>query len=158
MPGLWWREAAVRPAAAVPGPGSSRVPPGYDDPRPRSSRTRSEATRHPQPDARRRAGGAARSGPQPPLRLTRRGRIVVVALASALLGLVFSLVLVTSSQAFTGVPVSYRTHVVRPGETLWEIAHDVAPEADTRDTIRGLMTLNDLDTVTLMPGQELQLP
>ncbi|EFC82112.1 LysM peptidoglycan-binding domain-containing protein [Parafrankia sp. EUN1f] len=72
--------------------------------------------------------------------------------------LVLSLALVTASQAFTATPVDCQAHVVRPGETLWEVARGIDPEADTRAVVRRLMSLNDLPTVDLVPGQPLCLP
>lgn len=74
------------------------------------------------------------------------------------LGVAFSAVLVTSSQAFTGTPVAYETHRVLPGETLWEIARGIDPDADTREVVGQLMALNGLPTAALLPGQRLRLP
>ncbi|OHV44173.1 peptidoglycan-binding LysM [Parafrankia colletiae] len=87
-----------------------------------------------------------------------RGRVVLGLLASMVLGVVFSAVLVTSSQAFTGTPVTYQTHRVLPGETLWEIARGIDPDADTREVVGQLMALNGLPTAALLPGQQLRLP
>ncbi|WP_018636854.1 LysM peptidoglycan-binding domain-containing protein [Parafrankia elaeagni] len=112
----------------------------------------------PRPRPRPRAGTGTGRRPQPPLRLTRRGRIVLGLLASMVLGVVFSAVLVTSSQAFTGTPVAYETHRVLPGETLWEIARGIDPDADTREIVGQLMALNGLPTAALLPGQRLRLP
>ena len=54
------------------------------------------------------------------------------------------------------VPVSY--HVVLPGETLWGLAGEVAPNADRGDTIADLMELNALSVPTLAAGQRIALP
>jgi nucleoid-associated protein YgaU len=44
------------------------------------------------------------------------------------------------------------TYVVRPGDTLWDIArdHDV--------TVKAIMGANSLDGATIQPGQELRIP
>lgn len=48
--------------------------------------------------------------------------------------------------------------VVKPGDTLWSIAVRCAPEEDPRRTIAAVQALNDLDTLRIMPGQELLVP
>ncbi|WP_181428675.1 LysM peptidoglycan-binding domain-containing protein, partial [Modestobacter versicolor] len=50
------------------------------------------------------------------------------------------------------------TVVVQPGDTLWSIAGEVAPEEDRRAVVDALVDANDLDAVELVPGQVLQLP
>ena len=46
--------------------------------------------------------------------------------------------------------------VVQPGDTLWTIAADVAPDADVRITVDQLIALNGASPI--VPGQELVAP
>jgi len=97
------------------------------------------------------------------LRLTRRGRRVVAGLAAlpAVAGIVAALV-VGGGAAFAardaGAPVHFRTVTVEPGQSLWSVAEEVAPQADPRDVVDSIVRLNALDGVTVDPGQELAIP
>ncbi|HVA60239.1 MAG TPA: LysM peptidoglycan-binding domain-containing protein [Mycobacteriales bacterium] len=97
--------------------------------------------------------------PEGRLRLTRRGRVTIV--AAAMLGLFafFSLGRV-SLQAATGPgrAPQLRHLVVTSGQTLWEIANQVAPDSDPRATVDELMALNHLGRPQLVPGEVLVLP
>ncbi|MFB7890189.1 LysM peptidoglycan-binding domain-containing protein [Cellulosimicrobium cellulans] len=106
-----------------------------------------------------RAGGAAapeRAGERP-LRLTRRGRVVLVLLAAVLLLLAARVGVAVASAP--GEPVEVRVHVVTAGETLWELAQGVAaPGEDLRDVVNGLAELNGLSSSGLQAGQKILLP
>ncbi|CAJ64334.1 MULTISPECIES: LysM peptidoglycan-binding domain-containing protein [Frankia] len=93
--------------------------------------------------------------PLPPLRLTRRGRVVVVAVVALALAAVLVGVLPRASIAWSGEPP--RGHLVLAGETLWEIAVALDPDADTRVVVDRLMRINHLPSVELTPGQFLVL-
>ncbi|GAA3230031.1 LysM peptidoglycan-binding domain-containing protein [Actinocorallia longicatena] len=90
-----------------------------------------------------------------PIRLTRRGRIVVVAFAAlAVLGLG-----VGGRAAFAGGPSSARESVVvEPGDTLWDIAVAAEPRKDPRLVVARIVDLNHLSGVVVEPGQRLVLP
>jgi hypothetical protein len=96
------------------------------------------------------------------IRLTRRGRVVVrVGGAVLALLMVISGVLLLDRTAQAGsqshpVPVSYR--VVLPGETLWQIAAEVAPRADRRDTVAKIIELNALPGAAVSAGQRIAVP
>lgn len=96
--------------------------------------------------------------PTAPLRLTRRGRFVVVLLGLAMV-LVTSLV---ATQATAGGPVGapeVERYVVAPGDTLWEIATGLArPGEDVRDVVHEIEQLNRMPSATLLAGQEILLP
>lgn len=94
-----------------------------------------------------------------PVRLTRRGRIVVVvAVLLAVLGALVAFgpsVLATSDHAGS----EPATITVHPGETLWDIAGRVNPEGDVRDTIDDITELNGVDDAGALPiGAELVVP
>jgi LysM repeat protein len=108
------------------------------------------------PTAADRAG--ARSTAQPPVRLTRRGRIVVLAALVLLAVAAVSMVAAASSAAPAGQDRPPVTMVVGAGDTLWTIATAVDPEADPRATIAELRRLNELSGSTIEAGQELVLP
>lgn len=94
----------------------------------------------------------------PALRLTRRGRLVLFLLALSVC-VVASLAIATSGSASGTVqrlPVEYVTVV--PGDTLWNIANDVAPSADPRDTVAQIIELNALDSSVVQAGQRLAVP
>jgi hypothetical protein len=55
-----------------------------------------------------------------------------------------------------GVVTAAPTVVVEPGDTLWTIAADVAPDTDVRITVDQLIALNGASPI--VPGQELVLP
>jgi LysM repeat protein len=57
-----------------------------------------------------------------------------------------------------GAPVHFRTVTVEPGQSLWSVAEEVAPQADPRDVVDSIVRLNALDSVTVDPGQELAIP
>jgi Tfp pilus assembly protein FimV len=99
--------------------------------------------------------GAARVAASP-LRLTRRGRVVIVfVLLALLLGVGFTLGRASQSHAADAVT---HTAVVRPGDTLWSIAARVAPDRDTRQVVAEISAVNHLGSASLQVGQRLVVP
>jgi LysM repeat protein len=100
----------------------------------------------------------ARAVVQAPVRLTRRGRVVVFAALVLLAVAAVSTVAVASSAAPAGQSRPPATMVVGAGDTLWTVATQVDPQADPRETIAELRRLNGLTGSTIEAGQELVLP
>lgn len=103
------------------------------------------------------AGGAPRS----PLRLSRRGRLLLSGLTLALL----TCAGVLASGGAPAVAGSERAEAavadrvtVRPGETLWAIAQREAPGVDPRETIAEILDLNALESAAVEAGSVLLLP
>ncbi|GAB3274973.1 hypothetical protein GCM10027449_13820 [Sinomonas notoginsengisoli] len=100
----------------------------------------------------------------PPLRLTRRGRIVLVVMPlflAALAALVAWAALVAPARA--GVEQldgagSTVTVTVQPGESLWTIAAQRVPDQDPRVTISQIRELNDLSGTRVLPGEQVHVP
>ncbi len=90
------------------------------------------------------------------IRLTRRGRIVVVVLVLLLAGLAVLLAAPASQAADPGGPAP--TVVVRAGDTLWSIAAKYAPSDDPFATIDEIRRLNGLNGFTVPVGMRLVLP
>jgi LysM domain len=144
---LWTAADQTEPAVAVPGqaarsellPGQP-VRPGPARPQPASARPASV-----------------------PLRLTRRGR-VVVAVAAVLLLAVLSLVIAAAAQATShpvsspGTGQSLAQVTVRPGQSLWSVAEAADPNADTRVVIQQVVELNGLTGNVVFAGQRLWVP
>ncbi|MDQ2795858.1 MAG: LysM peptidoglycan-binding domain-containing protein [Actinomycetota bacterium] len=92
-----------------------------------------------------------------PLRLTRRG-VVVVSLAVSVLGAVLVWLAAWSAPADVAAPAHGPAVVtVAPGDTLWSIAGRVAPGHDPRAEVTHLQQLNGLDSVGLVPGQQVRV-
>ena len=162
---------ALRPVAAPAGPRDDTPATSRDTPGPRRD------TPDPQrdaPDIRsdtpriRRDTPGARSphpdeAPASPLRLTRRGR-VVVAVASALLVTLISLLVAGVAQATNDGPSARaaRQHlvqvIVRPGQSLWSVAESADPGQDTRAVVQQIIDLNSLTGDTVFAGQQLWVP
>jgi len=90
--------------------------------------------------------------------LTRRGRLAIsTAVASAViaLGLLMAGPGAQAGADSSGVAPVY---TVLAGQTLWEIAEEVAPGQDPRVTIDQLMRTNELTSAEVMPGDVLLLP
>jgi nucleoid-associated protein YgaU len=105
------------------------------------------------------------------LRLTRRGRVVVVLLVALVLAALSLGLALASSQASasTGSAAGARaasaalagsseTVVVQPGDTLWSIARQVAPNADPRGVVDAIIAANHLAGASVQAGQQLVLP
>lgn len=92
----------------------------------------------------------------PPLRLTRRGVVVlgtlVAVLAAALLAVAG---LSAPSGSGAGSHAAPASVTVRSGDTLWSIASRVAPGSDPRAEVATLQRLNHLSGTALTPGQVL---
>jgi LysM repeat protein len=100
----------------------------------------------------------ARPTAQSPVRLTRRGRVVVFAALVLLAIAAVSTVAVASSASAPGQDRPHATMVVGSGDTLWSVATEVDPQGDPRETIAELRRLNGLTGSTIEAGQELILP
>ena len=106
-----------------------------------------------------------RPAPLPPLRLTRRGRIVLIGiplvlLAALLLSLAgfFNSPAKASDSAAELQTTSAVTVTVQPGQSLWGIAAAVAPDRDARDVVADIVQLNNLSAGAVFPGQQLFVP
>jgi LysM repeat protein len=89
------------------------------------------------------------------LRLTRRGRVLALLIVVAALLAVFSLGRFAAPASSSPPP---RTITVSAGQTLWQIARQVAPEVDPRATVARLEALNHLDGPQVHAGQPLLVP
>ena len=98
-----------------------------------------------------------------PLRLTRRGRIVVAVMA-ALLVAGLSLIVAGAAQAtsHSAAPRATGANLLRvivlPGQSLWSVAETADPDADTRLVIQQITQLNGLTSDTVFAGQRLWVP
>jgi hypothetical protein len=106
-----------------------------------------------------------RPAPLPPLRLTRRGRIVLIGiplvlLAALLLSLAgfFNSPAKASDSAAELQATSAVTVTVQPGQSLWGIAAAVVPDRDARDVVADIVQLNNLSAGAVFPGQQLFVP
>lgn len=94
------------------------------------------------------------------VRLTRRGRLVV--LATALVVIAFGVVALGPSVVASGergdVPAT-TVVTVQPGQTLWQIAVEANPAGDPRRTVDDIMRMNALSSAgALQMGRELAVP
>ncbi len=98
-----------------------------------------------------------RSGSGGRLRLTRRGRIVVV-LGLLVAVLVVGFTLGHVSHAPAAESAATRVLVVQPGDTLWSIAARVEPSHDTRRVVAQLSAMNHLHGASVQVGERLTVP
>lgn len=96
------------------------------------------------------------------LRLTRRGRIVFSTMAALPLVVGAFVVTINGGAAIasngTGGTATFDYVTVSAGQSLWQLAETIAPEADPRDVIADIVALNQLDSASVEPGQRLALP
>jgi hypothetical protein len=106
-------------------------------------------------------GTSAAFAPVPPrLRLTQRGRKVLTALVATPL-VIAALVFALNGGGATatldsGATFEYVT--VDGGQSLWQLAEQLAPDADPRDVIVDIMKLNQLESAEVYAGQQLAIP
>ncbi|HEY0531988.1 MAG TPA: LysM peptidoglycan-binding domain-containing protein [Actinoplanes sp.] len=101
---------------------------------------------------------------EPPLRLTRRGRSVVLVVLFLAATLASVVLFTTASRADTasGADGSSTgpapTVVVQPGDTLWRIAARDMSRRDNQAAVAELRDLNKLASYDIQPGDVLVLP
>ena len=98
-----------------------------------------------------------------PLRLTRRGKFVLIAMPIFLasLGVLMLLGLFLSpAKASADVPlgVDAVSVTVIEGDTLWGLAREFAPQLDPREAVRQITEINNLEGSVLFPGTEIYVP
>ncbi|MGH3343227.1 MAG: LysM peptidoglycan-binding domain-containing protein [Carbonactinosporaceae bacterium] len=93
-----------------------------------------------------------------PVRLTRRGRVVVVCTGLVVLGTLLSAGGVGVATPERGSVQPYRVVTAEPGDTLWTIARRTAPGVDPRETIVRIMEFNALEGASLQVGQRIFVP
>lgn len=106
-----------------------------------------------------RSAGAARPAPGP-VRLTRRGRLVVL-VAALLVAFAIGVFVTAAGSVATqepGTPEPTRILQVGSGDTLWGISADLAEDGDVRGMMARIERLNALDSAVLQTGQRLVVP
>ncbi|MET0162002.1 MAG: hypothetical protein ABW204_05050 [Microbacteriaceae bacterium] len=99
---------------------------------------------------------AALQQPRTRLRLTRRGRVVFTGLAA--LPLLVGVVLAALNGGAASADAVPTVVTVPAGGSLWTLASEVAPDADPRDVVAGLVAANDLQTFAVRAGEQLVVP
>lgn len=92
------------------------------------------------------------------LRLTQRGRVVLLVLLLLAVLAAFSMGRASGSASAAGASPRLASVVVRPGATLWSIAEQIAPDTDPRQVVPRLKAANGLTSSHLVVGQRLQAP
>ena len=98
-----------------------------------------------------------------PLRLTRRGKFVLIAMPIFLasVGVLMLLGLFLSpAKASADVPLGVEavSVTVIEGDTLWGLAREFAPQLDPREAVRQIAEINNLEGSVLFPGTEIYVP
>ncbi len=101
------------------------------------------------------APATSRSSRRSATHLTRRGRFVLILLATSLVAVAFG---AGRASATPARPAGLPTAVVQRGDTLWSIAARIAGDGDIRETVEQIRALNGVAAGSLVPGQSLILP
>ena len=107
------------------------------------------------------APGVYRMAPQPKLRLTARGRAVLLTLATAPLVIAAVILGLSGGNAQASLEdssVSFTYVTVAPGQSLWSIAESIAPQADPREVVADIVSLNQLSSADVEAGESIALP
>ena len=98
--------------------------------------------------------------PRPaPVRLTHRGRVVVLSVALAITwGGGFFLGSQSAATDRPGSPSEMQVVTVTEGATLWDIAATVADDGEIRSMVDRIQTLNGLEGGMVFVGQRLRVP
>lgn len=100
--------------------------------------------------------------PSAPIRLTRRGRVVIVCFAALVLLVVLWVGARHGARATSGgeqgAAVTPESVVVGSHDTLWGIAVRARPGVDPRVTVQRMIDLNSLPSAVVNPGQKVYLP
>jgi len=97
----------------------------------------------------------------PRLRITARGRAVlltIVATPLVIVALVFGLNAGGAAANLEPASDTFTYVTVESGQSLWDIAADVAPGVDPREFAAEVASLNQLGSAELQPGQQLAIP
>jgi nucleoid-associated protein YgaU len=78
--------------------------------------------------------------------------------ALLVLGALLFLSAACARAAWGSTPAAYDTVTVHAGDSVWTIAAQRYPAADTRDKVGEIMSANGLHDPTLLPGQHLKVP
>lgn len=95
---------------------------------------------------------------EPPLRLTRRGRAVVLGLLVLAASVASAVLFTTASRASGDSPAPAPTITVRSGQTLWDIAAASSSRRDGWARVAEIRELNHLPGNDVRAGQVLVLP
>jgi hypothetical protein len=98
---------------------------------------------------------------KPKLRITRRGRAVLAAVIALPLVLGTAAAVLNGGGAVatdTGSTAEFSYVEVEAGQSLWSLAESIAPQADPRDVIAGIVKLNGLPSADVQPGERLAIP
>ncbi|PZE25019.1 hypothetical protein DEI81_12890 [Curtobacterium sp. MCBD17_013] len=98
---------------------------------------------------------------RPRLRITRRGRVVLTTVSALPVLLVVALAALNGGQAAAGdhaAHVHFTTVTIQPGESLWQLAQDEAPNVDPRDFVQDVVDLNNLPSAAVQAGEKLAIP
>jgi LysM repeat protein len=105
-------------------------------------------------------GFAAYSSPtRSHLRMTKRGRAVLLSLVATPLviaALAFGINAGGATAGSSSTPLAKITVV--GGETLWSVAKQIAPNADPRDVVADIVSVNRLNSADIYPGEQLAIP
>ena len=97
----------------------------------------------------------------PRLRITARGRAVLLTIVSTplvILALVFGINAGGAAATLDQGTDTFTYVSVESGQSLWDIAAEVAPGADPREFAADVASLNQLESAELQPGQQLAIP
>ena len=98
--------------------------------------------------------------PRSTVRLTRRGRVVVL-VAALLVAFAIGVFVTAAGSVATqeqGTPEPTEIIQVGSGDTLWGIASELADDGDVRAMMERIERLNALDSSVLQAGQRLVVP
>jgi LysM repeat protein len=95
------------------------------------------------------------------LHLTQRGRVLFTALAAVPLvvgSLLFALNGGVAAASSDQAQTQFTYVTVSAGQSLWQLAEEIAPTEDPREVIADIVSLNQLASEEVQPGQRLALP
>ena len=93
------------------------------------------------------------------LRMTKRGRAVLLSLVAipvVAAALAFGINAGGAVGTSSSTPLAKITVV--GGETLWGVAKQIAPNADPRDVVADIISVNRLGSADIYPGEHLSIP